>query len=161
MLTIPTLQKNPPKNFRKTEAIYSMIKVKLIKENIQHKIQWLKPEFDSEINEFKRVAKDKLIDLNDLRKAYKSASLIFLDNNLWKSIENTDSWETTTKERAATVAKKHNRDIDKIYQNIRDQMDSPIVLIKGDEPPTLISGNTRLMACRVLKIYPKIVLIRI
>ena len=122
---------------------------------------WKKPDFKSELNEFKRVAKEKDINLKDLKKAYDSAELVFLEKNFWKKIENTDSWETTTREKAEAVAKKHNRNIDRIYNNIHGEMDAPIVLINGNDPPTLVSGNTRLMVCRVMGIQPDIVLIKI
>lgn len=118
---------------------------------------WKKPTFDSEKEEFERVADEAGIPLEELRAAFQQAPLENLTDKDWSRLENTDSWETTSLEAGRELAQKYGRDIDRIAQG--GALPAPIVL-ELDGKLTLVAGNTRLMVARALKDSPKVVWVK-
>ncbi len=76
-------------------------------------------------------------------------------------MENTDSFETNTVQKAVNLAKEYDRDIAKIFQGMGKKLPAPIVLMRKGKPPYLVGGNSRLMASRALGTKPKILAVRV
>lgn len=133
------------------------------------KIKWVKSSFADEKGEFERVAKDfsnaKDVKKNTdyLKKAYKESNPVFLQDSVWKKMENTGSYDITTIEKLQSQLKKDKvtRDITRILkQMIGEEVQCPIALQLADGSLTLIAGNTRLMVARMLEINPKICIVK-
>lgn len=124
--------------------------------------RWTKPEVGRERDEFERVADEEGIDVTTLMSAARSAKLEKLDDATWKGLENSDSWETTDISDAGRLAAGYGRDISRIVRGLQngDEIPAPIVLKRDDGTCTLVAGNTRLMAARVLGVRPTVLMIR-
>jgi hypothetical protein len=137
-------------------------------------ISWVKDPFSSERVEFERVANDFSEDPGSLktnimaiRKLYEKATLQTLTKNTWSSLENTDSWDTTTIAKIQSAIKQNagssgSRNIENVLKEfLIGSVRAPIIL-QYDEGKsyTLIAGNTRLMVARMLDIPVKVVIIK-
>jgi hypothetical protein len=122
--------------------------------------EWINPNFQDEIAEFKHLISQEYVgSLDDVLAAAGTGQLIDLDNTRWKDIYNSySSDEHLTMEEALLRASESGRDIDKIFQAINNGslLYAPVVVELPDGRWRLISGNTRLMACRVMGINPKV-----
>jgi len=119
---------------------------------------WRKPSYSEEAQEFERVAMDLGIPLDQLREGFSAGALVDLPNWMWCSMNNTDSNDVFSLAEAEERAKLYDRDLSRIIQGMssRSTLPAPIVLQLVDSRPHLIAGNTRLMACRVLNVHPKV-----
>lgn len=132
-------------------------------------INWEKADFSAEQEEFERTIREFdssrkrfLTNLAYLKEQYKTASVIELSNEDWKAMQNTDSWETTTRKKIqlAINANNESRDLTRVFnQFAAGKVKAPIAIRLEDNTLYLVAGNTRLMIARVLKISPKIVII--
>ena len=129
--------------------------------------KWVRPKTrpgdeDSEHNELTRTAKELGVPSRNLNRSLATARLGRLSDKHWKSMDNTTSYGTD-KASAEWDAKKHNRDIDRIYKGFEggDEMPAPIVLHRPGKPPYLVGGNTRLMAAAASGIRPKVLHVRL
>jgi hypothetical protein len=120
---------------------------------------WKKPHLAEEMEELESAANKLNLDIFDLKKAWDAGKLKKLKLEDWKNLENSDSWSVTSVEEATKIAKKYDRDIDSIL--LADKLPAPIILFTENEKPYLISGNTRLMVCRVLGYTPTIFALKI
>lgn len=143
-------------NVREVESI-------LKKNNVsKQKIDWIKGDFQFEINEFKRIAKKFEYDLKDLQQRYKNAKIVNLKNETWQNMQDTDSWETKTMRQVEDKSKQYKQSYKTILFELIDQQQyCPIAIRLPDKNRTihLIAGNMRLMVYRALGIQPKIILI--
>jgi len=135
------------------------------------KIKYTKVRYEEEEEEFeryvKRVSKNKdkkeeadAIEKNTeaIKNAYKKAKLTLLKNDMWKKLENTDSWNTTDeKEIDDAVARNERtgsgtRNIEKVVKEfLSGKVRAPIVVsYNRNRNHILIGGNTRLMVARAL-----------
>ena len=122
---------------------------------------WSPPDLAEEEGELTRTAEALGVDPEALQQAAQSAQLEDLDDDVWSELENTDSFDTDTVEKAVALAKEYNRDIDRVLQGIGKDMPAPLVLLREGEPPYLVGGNTRLMAARATGAKPKILAIHL
>ena len=124
--------------------------------------KWRKPLISEEMPEFERTAVDLRINLRLLTSAFDSGELVELANWIWCLMVNTDSNEVFSIAEAEAKAELYGRDIARVFRGMTSHaiLPAPIVLVRGDERPYLVSGNTRLMAARVLNVRPKVWLIR-
>lgn len=132
-------------------------------------IDWEKDEFSAEQEEFERTIREFdssrkrfLTNLAYLKEQYKTASVIELSNEDWKAMQNTDSWETTTRKKIqlAINANNESRDLTRVFnQFAAGKVKAPIAIRLEDNTLYLVAGNTRLMIARVLKVRPKIVIV--
>jgi hypothetical protein len=122
-------------------------------------IVWTKPHLAEEMEELESAANKLNLDIFDLKKAWDSGKLRRLKTKDWKDLENSDSWEISSVEEATKLAKRYDRDLDSIL--LADRLPAPIILFKSGDKPYLISGNTRLMVCRVLGYSPMIFAIKL
>ena len=123
--------------------------------------QWFKPSWEEEQEEFERSIEDLNISdvsLEDLEDKFESGSLVSLSDDIWRQMENTDSWDIKSIEDAEHYAEMYERDLGGLLKALRDKqpLPAPIVLMKPDGVPYLVAGNTRLMASRALNITPKV-----
>ncbi len=121
-------------------------------------MKWIIPSIEEEKGEFARVAKLLGVELSEVRALFDAGSLESLDLESWKSLENTDSWGTTTMDQVRTLSALYGRDCDAVTSGLiaEHNMPAPIVLCLADGRRHLVSGNTRLMVCRALGIMPLI-----
>ena len=138
------------------------------------KIKYTKVPYEEEKEEFeryvKRVSKNKdkkeeadAIEKNTetIKNAYKKAKLTLLKNDMWKKLENTDSWKTTDEEKIEKAVARNERssgrrNIEKVIEEfLSGKVRAPIVMSYNRKNGvyknhTLIGGNTRLMVARAL-----------
>ena len=115
------------------------------------------PNLNDEEEEFDLHSSALNIPKQELMKNPKMQDLSDFD---WKNLENTDSWETDTVEKARNLAQEYDKDFDSIlhaYKN-KKSLPAPIVYKKSNGNLFLIGGNTRLMAAKALGIRPKVLM---
>jgi hypothetical protein len=150
------------------------------------KIDWVKPEFQTEENEFmnhflnwlqddvlqvnfehfSNKQLDKLID--DIHSAYERADVKSLTDEEWSKMENTDSWTIETyKDLFDIIHGQWGRSEERIIKHSIEPLknggivETPIVAYADNHPPYLVAGNTRLSVCRLLGITPKVTKVKI
>jgi hypothetical protein len=136
---------------------------------------WYKDAFNNEVGEFERVVNDLTADresddewemmFDKLKKSYNNEPIKVLNDSVWAKLENTDSWSTTTINKVNKAIFDNSkssgkRDIyDVISEILGNKTRCPIIL-KNKSGYTLIAGNTRLMACRLIGIRPKVIVVK-
>ena len=137
--------------------------------------KFVKPRFEDEIKSFNAIANKVFADISqqdirrnlitqmveDLKKKYTSKSVQDLKPNMWKSLQGTQSWDAETMKKIEKVIKK--QEILKLKQTIiellsESPVDTPIIIMQNNIG-MLISGEHTLLACRLLNIEPKVVMI--
>jgi len=132
--------------------------------------KFLKVPYNSERGEFERVAKDFsggnqkafLENKKSLEKKYSVSRLYELRDDLWKKLENTDSYLIENMNDIKKAVRKNsassgNRNIENVFKEfINGSVRAPIILCyDSNKKYTLVAGNTRLMVARLMKIKPK------
>lgn len=151
-----------------------------------NQIEWVKPEFEKEEDEFGghflRWLEDDVIPANfneftdkqfnklwnKIRKSYEKAKVELLSDDEWKKMENTDSWNIKTEDELFDVIHgqwgRSKQRIKKYSINTIKNggvVETPIVAYAKGHPPYLVAGNTRLSACRMLGVTPMVTKIKI
>jgi hypothetical protein len=138
--------------------------------------KWVKAKFDDEIKSFTAIAnkisyninekdiKKKIVEqmLDDFKKKYNSKNLQELKLSAWRKLQGSESWNTDT----MIKIEKHLKgadDIKKLYQSIYEitsgkSVGAPIIMMQNNVG-MLISGEHTLMACKLLNIQPKVIMI--
>lgn len=122
-----------------------------------------KPDIYSEKGEFERVARTFNIDSSILLWAAQQGSLAPLTEDIWLTLENTDSYNIeidgheVAGQYAEEVGRNYTEVAEAMYAGVakNEPIDAPIVM-KIDETYHLVSGNTRLMAARAYGVMPKV-----
>lgn len=119
-------------------------------------LHWHKPNLEEEYNELKRVADEENISIKQLVAAANVSDVSPLTDSDWDRLENTDSNQSLSLKKFRAIAKQYNRDSVSIENALRKNVSlpAPIVLHRQEKNPTLVSGNTRLMAAKALGIKP-------
>lgn len=139
-------------------------------------IRWVKTDFNKEAGEFQRIVEDfsgddvkaKKDNLRGIQSLYSKSSLVPMNDTMWKNLDNTDSWSTTTLEKIQSAIRRNSkngsgiRSIENILKEfISGSVRAPIVMqYNNGQDNTLIAGNTRLMVARMLGIKPQVILIK-
>lgn len=120
--------------------------------------RWRRPSYAEEEAEFLRVSEELSIPFDELRDLFQLGELVDLPGWMWCSLTNTDSNDVFSLAEAEARAKLYDRDLARIIQGMssRSTLPAPIVLPFKIGRPHLVAGNTRLMACRVLNVRPKV-----
>jgi len=123
------------------------------------KVSWYKPDMSEEHEEMERTSEDLKVDLSLIEDGYEKATLEDLTDDMWRGMENTDSWDIGSLDDAKNYALEYGKDIESIIDGFKsgESLPAPIVLIKPDGGSYLIAGNTRLMVARAFGIVPKVV----
>lgn len=141
----------------------SQQKFELQLQNAVTHLKWIKGEYLYEKGEFDRVSKHFGIKSKVMEKAYAISKPQKLTMNVWKNLDNTDSWTIRSLKDVQYFAALYDRNYDKILTEILEPPHTiycPIVLLRGGDYH-LVAGNTRLMFCRALQIQPQVVIVEI
>lgn len=140
-----------------------------------YKPNWIRPEIKKEMGEIKRVLQYFLglevtsESVDYLVKIIEKSEPVKLTTDIWQNLENTDSWHNIEYGEVEEVYKKIEKSNQKLEPRYRrnaytivkgmksGNMEMPII-IKKEGVYHLVSGNTRLMVCRALKITPQVVI---
>lgn len=138
--------------------------------------KWVKAKFETENKSFTAIAnkiagviaqpeiKKTLIDgmMEDFKKKYNAKNLQVLSDNAWKALQGTESWNAETMKMIERNIKRN--DIPLLNQSIIDLlMERPVaapIIMMQKNIGMLISGEHTLMACKLLNIEPKVVIIQ-
>ena len=125
--------------------------------------EWHAPDLKSEKGEIVRTAKTLGLSPRKIMKAAKSSALSQLGSRDWSKMQNTDSWSTTSLDKARGLASTYKRDILSIEKAFdkKSSLPAPIVLKQKGKDPYLIGGNTRLMTARAKGVVPKVLTVHI
>jgi hypothetical protein len=142
---------------------------KFCNELLSEATRWGKPDWTSEAEELSMQMDSGVLKIPGMSKnqvwklMVTEGKLVTLSDDLWKRMENTDSWETDSLEKAETLALEYDKDLDVIVSGLQEEseMPAPVVIIKPDGTPHLLGGNTRLMACKALGVRPKVWLLNL
>ncbi len=141
------------------------------------KPNWARPNLEKERGEIERVIKEFLLEesteenIRRVINALEASPLVDLSDSEWESLENTDSFhniepghieeaERITDEYNEELLPENKRDFQNILNSIMrgGNMEAPTILKNKDGKLHLISGNTRLMIARALRIRPKVII---
>ena len=137
--------------------------------------KWVKEKFENESKSFNAIAnkiagviaqpeiKKTLIDnmMEDFKKKYNAKNLEVLKDNSWKALQGTESWNAETMKMIERNIKRNNMlslNNAIIYLLMEKPVAAPIIMMQKNIG-MLISGEHTLMACRLLNIEPKVVII--
>lgn len=118
---------------------------------------------ESEYSEMEREEEESGVSAKELMGAFKKASPEELTDSIWSQLQNTDSYaiEKGAPDTASAIAKEYGKDWEYAIQSIKsNSYDYPLIYNK-DGKYTLVAGNTRLMAGRVLGVNPKVLVVYI
>jgi hypothetical protein len=137
--------------------------------------KFVKPKFEDQNKTFMALANKVFADISqqdirrnlidqmieDLKKRYNKAAAQELKMPLWKSLEETNSW---TAEKMSVIEKTIKRQEIPNFKQIIIQLleekavDTPVIMMQKNVG-MLISGENILLACRLLNIQPRVVII--
>jgi len=119
-------------------------------------------DVEEEHDEIYRAAKKLGVDGEELKNKIKSAKPQRLSNEIWSQLQNTDSWEISSKGDVDKLSKEYNRDAESIREAFKngEPLPTPMIAKKGNEY-TLIGGNTRLMVSKEMGIKPVVVIVEV
>ena len=138
-------------------------------QKILSQIHWVKPDIIVEMGEIERVAKrfgktfqEQKSIIIEISQGVNRVELVDLTEDLWKSLENTDSSGVSIGDyvRVHALAEKYNKDDKRLINqmNLGTDMQAPIITQYGNTLH-LVSGNTRLMLARAAGQTPKVIIV--
>lgn len=137
--------------------------------------KWVKGKFESEIKSFTAIAnkivsnvsqqdiKRKLVDqmLEDFKKKYNTKTIEDLKPTSWKNLQGSESYLTDTMIKIEKHVKKSDKDaLNKIITDIllMKPVSTPIIMMQNNVG-MLVCGEHTLMACKLLNIQPRVVML--
>ena len=122
---------------------------------------WYIPSLEYEINDLKlesdklKINFDKLLDC--INNSIVEGTLITLNKNIWEELENTDSQYNLTLDQIKAISN-NSKKVNNILNNLINgtSQEAPIILFRENEKPYLLTGNVRLMLCKLLNYIPTI-----
>jgi len=135
-------------------------------------IHWVRPDMRDEGGEIERTARTLVASeagypakLREVIDSISAAELEELTDEMWAQLENTESYEQVRPghiEDAQKFAEEYKRDWQLLFQSMKegDPIKAPIIIVKPDGVPYLVSGNTRLMLSRALEIKVRVLIAR-
>lgn len=127
-------------------------------------IQWTKPLFETELEEFTRVSVHFSIPVEELKAAFEQSVPLPLLESIWHRLENTDSNDPQVTNKFSTVwrmSRQYGKDLARVVKQISTQkLETPIIL-QYNNSYHLVSGNTRLTALKLFNIQPVVIIITI
>lgn len=137
--------------------------------------KWVKTKFESEIKSFTTIAnnivsgvgqqaiKKQLVDqmLEDFKKKYNTKNIQELKPTSWRALQGSESWTCDT----MVKIEKHLKtpDIKILHETIYEMLsgkpvNTPIIMMQNNVG-MLVCGEHTLMACKLLNIEPKVVIL--
>ncbi len=139
--------------------------------------KWVRPNLENERGELERVVSGFLqeeVGANNIERLLmllETSPITELSEQDWEELENTDSFHDLTigdVEKAESIADTYNRDLKevdrrdfkKLLESFQQnkEMECPLIVRSKQGRIHLVSGNTRLMICRVLGLRPKVII---
>jgi hypothetical protein len=119
---------------------------------------WKTPEIEHELSELSRTSTELGVPIDSLLQGVQLGRELNIKYEQWALIHNTDSCEELSYKQAEELAVKYGRDFKGLLQAMVEGVSLPMPLVLDDPEHGLylVGGNTRLMACRVLNILPKV-----
>lgn len=123
---------------------------------------WVIPSKNKEVGEIIRVSNLFNISVEIIKSLLNESSISNLSSSEWSVLYNTESWHISDISEAYKVSEGHGRNLSALLDSFRNEkeMESPIILFLPNGKSHLVSGNTRLIACRVLNIRPGVLKLR-
>lgn len=116
---------------------------------------WHKPDINEEREELDRQTEELGLEPESIYDAFDAGSLILLDDDTWRRLENTDSndpslnWEL--------IRSWRDKDVDNIISAIKEQASLPApIVLESDNKAYCVAGNTRLSIAKLMGIVPKV-----
>ena len=160
-------------NFRNIEDLLDYIdnanyeEFSQLRDEVNHFISRRKKYFQSEMDEFERVAQDLSrdegieISVNQLLDAFEKAKEVKISNNIWSRLENTESNQIKKGEinKVIALAKQYNKQHPKELKKalLSGDYRRPLILKFGDRYH-LVAGNTRLCTAAAIGIQPQVLI---
>jgi hypothetical protein len=128
------------------------------------------PTFRDELGEIERVQQYFNIDSPDFVASFLERAthnvLIPLSDELWSTLENTDSTDIQKDDWASVADHSEAQEKKRDWQDLRTKLEAKIpldapVIAKYRDTFHLVSGNTRLMVSRALGIRPQVLIVDI
>jgi hypothetical protein len=125
----------------------------------------VKPDIDGEIDEFQRLSQDLKRDddidvsVDEVIKAFKNASEETLTDEVWQSLENTESNEIEKGEwdKVFDIAKKYKKtNPKKLRLALKNGDYKRPLIVKINDRHILVAGNTRLSTAAAMGMNPKV-----
>jgi hypothetical protein len=118
---------------------------------------------ESEYPEMEREEYENGVPAKELMSAFQKASPEELTDNIWSQLHNTDSYgiEKGNSDTAAALAKEYGKDWQYALQSVKNNSYAYPLIYSKDGKYTLVAGNTRLMAARVLGVVPEVLVVHI
>lgn len=119
-------------------------------------------DVEEEYDEIFRASHELDVNFEKLIHEIEHAKPVKLTDDIWSILENTDSWDTTSREQVNELALLYGRDADSIRKAFKEGLALPTPMIaKKDGRYVLIGGNTRLMVAREMGIQPEVIIVNI
>ncbi len=132
--------------------------------------EWIRPLFEKEIGELERISASLNIPMDILKEAFDHAKLEKLTDTDWGQLQNSDSKDSswTIDEAVEWLSNRtlagnnESRDVKSLIQgfDLGNRIPAPIVLLRKNNPPYLVAGNSRLLVARAQKITPTVLVLR-
>lgn len=119
--------------------------------------RFIVPSITKEESALQDAAENIHLNLKQLTTAFHLGRLIPLSDNMWKSLENSDSWKTNSQEDLHGNCEKEWNLLMKAFKQ-NNVIEAPIVLELNGKYH-LLSGDAKLMCMKVMKIEPQVYLI--
>lgn len=140
-------------------------------------VNWIRPNLQNERSEIERTLREFIsieltdTDIEKLTEIIEATPTIELTDEEWEKLDNTDSFHNVRPdhiEDVEEIIEKYNQDQSRGNQrsvellvdgfNRGKEMEIPVILKNEKGETHLISGNTRLMVARALKIRPRVII---
>jgi len=146
-------------------------------EKLEKNPLWIRPDLHKERGEIERAASEFLgleptdQNIEKILGILQTAPLVPLSEDEWEQLHNTDSFHNVRPgiiEDAEQITETYNQNLSP--ENKRDfrvlldgflngkQMKAPVILKNMEGETHLVSGNTRLMIARALRMQPKVIM---
>lgn len=127
-------------------------------------IQWIKPNFETELEEFERVSAHFSIPVEKIKAVYELSCLTQLHESIWGVLENTESNDPQITNKFSTVwrmSRQYGKNLSRVLNQISAKLLETPIILQTNNHYHLVSGNTRLTALKLFKIQPVIIIITI
>lgn len=143
----------------------------------ENSVNWVRPNLQNERSEIERTLREFVgleptdVDIEGVIEIIQSAPMVDLEDEEWEKLDNTDSFHNVrpdhiedaqkiTEEYNQDVARGNQRSVDTLVEGFTNgkEMETPVILRKETGETHLVSGNTRLMISRALRIKPKVII---
>jgi hypothetical protein len=134
-------------------------------------VKWVKPSWEIEYGEFERLVDEQGLSLEVLQKGFDTGYIMTLDDGIWSSMENTESYWFNGKElewgQISEITKvlglEYRRDWGRILWGFAHdaEIPMPILIRYRDSRYEVVGGNTRLCMAKLCGLTPDVWVIEV